>query len=101
MVRLTLQTRLVLRVLVAADAPQYGLQLADSCGLRSGSIHPILARLESAGWVRSQWEEIDESEAKRRRRRFYVLTPQGIREAAAIEHEDRSRKGWTIHPVSR
>lgn len=37
-------------------ADLYGLQIGDAAGLPSGTVHPILARLEGAGWVESRWE---------------------------------------------
>lgn len=43
----------------------------------SGTIHPILARLEQAGWLESRWEEIDPSEKGRPRRRYYRFTSDG------------------------
>jgi PadR family transcriptional regulator, regulatory protein PadR len=76
--QMTVQTQAVLRVLL--DDPQgehYGLEVAKAAGLASGSLYPILARLEQAGWVNSAWEEIDERAAGRRRRRYYSLTPDG------------------------
>ncbi|MFD1546016.1 PadR family transcriptional regulator [Nonomuraea guangzhouensis] len=76
--RLTLQTLLVLRVLLDdRDEDHYGLEIAAKTGLPNGSIYPILARLERAGWVISDWENIDESAEGRRRRRYYHLTTQG------------------------
>lgn len=77
--RMTLQTVAVLRVLL--DAPlgeHYGLEISKAAGLPSGSLYPILARLERDRWVTSDWEELNEHEAGRRRRRYYRLTPDGV-----------------------
>jgi DNA-binding PadR family transcriptional regulator len=77
--RMTLQTIAVLRVL--QDHPHgehYGLEISRAAELPSGSLYPILARLERDGWVTSEWEELDEHEAGRRRRRYYRLSPDGI-----------------------
>ena len=47
--RMTLQTQLVLRVMLAEPAAEhYGLQLCEETGLPSGTIYPIVARLEQA-----------------------------------------------------
>ncbi|MGP8000575.1 MAG: PadR family transcriptional regulator [Streptosporangiaceae bacterium] len=76
--RMTLQTVSVLRVLL--DDPlgeHYGLEIAKAAELPSGSLYPILARLERERWVTSDWEQIDERAAGRRRRRYYRLTPDG------------------------
>jgi PadR family transcriptional regulator PadR len=76
--RMTLQTQTVLRVLL--DDPlgeHYGLEISKAAGLPSGSLYPILARLEQAGWATSDWERVDQHAAGRRRRRYYRLTPDG------------------------
>jgi len=79
---MTLQTELVLGALLASPTePHYGLEIAKQAGLASGTIYPILARLERSGWVESQWEDIDPAAAGRRPRRYYRLTAEG--EAAA------------------
>ena len=77
--RLTLQTLQVLRALLDDPAGEhYGLEMSKESGLPSGSIYPILARMETAGLVISAWEDINEAAAKRRRRRYYRLTPDGL-----------------------
>ena len=55
----------------------WGKQLSDELGLKSGTIYPLLARLERAEWLESKWEEINPSEEGRPRRRLYRLTGQG------------------------
>ncbi|GAB2633445.1 PadR family transcriptional regulator [Nocardia goodfellowii] len=81
-VRITLQTLQVLRVLLSRPADEhYGLKIAQESGLATGSIYPILARLETAGWVTSEFEKIDESREGRRRRRHYQLTDDGAARA--------------------
>ena len=58
--RMTLPTQLVLRALLAEPTREmYGLQVCAEAGLPSGTIHPILARLEHLGWAESRWEDID------------------------------------------
>lgn len=80
--RMTLQTQAVLRALLFKPAEElYGLQICSMAELPSGTIHPILARLESAGWLDSRWEETDPSEAGRPRRRYYRLNPDGAERA--------------------
>ncbi len=76
--RMTLATQLVLRVLLAEPTREtYGLQVCQDAGLPSGTIHPILARLERLGWLESQWENVDPQEEGRPRRRYYRLTEDG------------------------
>ncbi|MFI7114937.1 PadR family transcriptional regulator [Amycolatopsis sp. NPDC049868] len=77
--RMTLPTQLVLHVLMSdPDREMYGLEICAAAGLASGTIHPILARLEKVGWLLSRWEEIDPAEAGRPRRRYYRLDPNSI-----------------------
>jgi DNA-binding PadR family transcriptional regulator len=82
---MSLQT---LRVLEAfLDNPSEPLSGADvqrRCGLASGTLYPILLRLESAGWFLSRWESIDPVEAGRPRRRLYRLTPSGLSRAGEV-----------------
>jgi PadR family transcriptional regulator PadR len=77
--RLTPQTIAVLRVLLATPAtPRYGLEIAREAGLKTGTLHPILARLQQAGWVDNFWEEPAEHEDQGRpRRRYYRFTSDG------------------------
>ncbi|MGH3934997.1 MAG: PadR family transcriptional regulator [Pseudonocardiaceae bacterium] len=75
---MTLPTQLVLRAMLAEPTQEmYGLQIGQAAGLPSGTIHPILARLEAYGWLESRWEDIDPAKASRPRRRYYRLTPDG------------------------
>lgn len=80
---MTLPTQLVLRVLLAEPAKEkYGLEVCSEAGLPSGTIHPILARLEGLGWLESRWE--DDASAHREgrpRRRYYLLTTDGAERA--------------------
>ncbi len=80
---MTTATLGVLRVLMNDPAHErYGLELVQAAGLPTGTIHPILARLESCGWLESRWEELDPRAAGRPRRRYYHLTPDGAVSAA-------------------
>ncbi len=83
--RISLQT---LRVLGAfLDNPSESLSGADvqkRSGLASGTLYPILLRLESAGWFISRWENIDPAAVGRPRKRFYRLTPSGLAQASEV-----------------
>lgn len=57
---------------------RYGLDLADSTGLATGSLYPILSRLVRAGWLADEWEDIDPTVEGRPRRRFYRLTGEAL-----------------------
>lgn len=77
--RLTPQSLAVLRVFLAEPGtPRYGLEIARETGLKTGTLHPILARFQQAGWVESFWEEPAEHENQGRpRRRYYLLNSSG------------------------
>ena len=53
----------------------YGVEIGAAAGPPSGTVHPILARLETVGWLTSRWEEIDPRAEGRPARRYYHLTP--------------------------
>jgi DNA-binding PadR family transcriptional regulator len=79
----TYTTKIVLAHLLdtQADGTTYGYAIRKATGLESGTIYPILARLEKHGWVASGWETVDAAHAGRPARRFYVLTPLGAKSA--------------------
>lgn len=76
--KLTNAVSAVLTCFIAdVDAEHYGLELMRDSGLPSGTLYPILARLEAADWVTAAWEEIDSEAEGRPARRYYRLTPDG------------------------
>jgi len=77
--RMTLATQLVLRQLLEDPSREmYGLEIGATAGLPSGTVQPILARLEGLGWLESRWEELDPRDVGRPRRRYYCLTKDGV-----------------------
>ena len=73
----SLSTLKVLSQLSKDAKPTYGFALATQTGLRSGSLYPILKRLEGDGLVKSQWEQLNPAEAGRPPRRYLSLTQKG------------------------
>jgi PadR family transcriptional regulator PadR len=55
-------------------APRYGFELMKLTGMPSGSLYPLLARLEEAGWLARGKENIDPSAAGRPARMNYTIT---------------------------
>jgi PadR family transcriptional regulator PadR len=98
---MTIPAQLVLGVLL--EDPQrevYGRELGDAAGLPSGTIHPILARLEGMGWLESRWEDIDPKAAGRPARRYYRLTSDGaVRAREALTRAYRSRSPRSVRPA--
>jgi len=72
------------RVLQAiASGTHYGFDIMDATGLASGTVYPILSRLEAAGVLRSRWESVAIARRdKRPPRRYYEISPEGARELA-------------------
>jgi DNA-binding PadR family transcriptional regulator len=80
--RMTKPVQLVLRVLLTEPTREtYGLQVCRAAGLPSGTIHPILARLEGLGWLESRWEDALPGEEGRPRRRSYYWSMDGAERA--------------------
>lgn len=74
--RLTYPTTLVLQALLHGH--HHGFDIMDATGLPSGTVYPILRRLDAEGLVRSRWER--EGLARREQRpprRYYDLTTAG------------------------
>ena len=67
------------RVLISvANGVRYGFDIMDASGLASGTVYPILRRLEDAGILRSKWESVHRARAEQRPpRRIYQLTGSG------------------------
>jgi len=87
-VKLTHTTMKVLKRFM--DEPRKELSGADitrDTKIFTGSLYPILLRLEAAGWLSSHWEDIDPKEAGRPRRRYYRLTATGQRLATEAFNE--------------
>jgi PadR family transcriptional regulator len=79
---MTIPTQLVLRALLEEPTRElYGVEIGATAGLPSGTVHPILARLEGVGWVQSRWEAIDPRTEGRPPRRYYRLTATGAQSA--------------------
>ena len=77
---------LVLQAL--AHGHRYGFQIMRAVSLPSGTVYPLLRRLEASGLVASRWEEGDDAHREGRPpRRYYEAT----REGAAALAEARER----------
>lgn len=73
--RLTPALRAVLGQFLCAETEVWGLRLAAETGRPTGTIYPLLERLEREGFVRSRWG--DDQSRSGARRRLYSLTPAG------------------------
>src|SRR3954467_10841984 len=77
-VRLTGPSLRVLRFFMEAPRERRsGAEMSKATKVGSGTLYPMLARLEAAGWLTREWEGIDSREAGRPRRGFFRLTAGG------------------------
>lgn len=61
--------------LLAHHGPVWGLRLVKESGFPTGTVYPLLERLERAGHLSSSWD--DDPTRRGPRRRLYTLTPSG------------------------
>jgi len=84
--RLGSATLAILRAL--QEGHRYGFDIMDATGVASGSVYPVLRRLEEARLLRGRWEDASAKErGGRPQRRYYELT-----EAGEQALEDAARK---------
>jgi len=80
--RLTEQTLRVLGAILSCGLEEVsGAEIASVTNLASGTLYPILLRLEQAKWLDSRWENQSPQELKRPRRRLYRATALGAKRA--------------------
>lgn len=73
---LTHPTTLVLYAL--ANGFAHGFEILDATGLPSGTVYPILRRLEREALVTARWEDVAVAQQEQRPpRRYYELTAAG------------------------
>lgn len=92
---LRITTTLVQVLEVFLDDPaaeRYGLDVMRVTGMPSGTVYPILIRLQGIGWLQAHWEDIDPVQAGRPARRWYRLTPDGVQSARAELAAYRQRR---------
>lgn len=102
---MTLTMQAILRSLIEdPTAAHFGRQLSTATGLSSGTLHPILARLEALEWVDSDWEDIDPQRAGRPRRRYYRINERGLslaRTSLAEAYARRTRIVGRLRPIGQ
>lgn len=96
---LSAHARLLLAAL-AASSPgwRHGYDLSRATGLRSGTLYPLLIRLQSQGYLEAEWQP--PAAPGRPPRHAYRLTASGLalarREAAAPVCASRSQPGEVL-----
>jgi PadR family transcriptional regulator PadR len=87
-IRLTSQTLKVVGALMSpARGEVSGAEIGRATGLATGTLYPILFRLEKAGWAESRWEAEEPQELGRPRRRLYLITGAGARSYKSAIHD--------------
>lgn len=74
--------------LAIRDGIRHGFDIMDHTGLPSGTVYPVLSRLNRAGLVDSQWEDAAIAQDEHRPpRRYYELTQEGHKRLeASVAH---------------
>ena len=79
-------------------APRYGYDLMKAAGLKSGTLYPMLGRLEADKLVTSAWETPQAD--GQRPRKYYRLTGEGIRVARLeLAQTSAGRQRTPGHPA--
>lgn len=92
--RMSAQTMKVLAALMeVAGGELSGAEIGKAANLQSGTLYPLLMRLEDRGWLASRWEVEDPKTLGRPRRRFYCLTGLGRTRTTATFSELRTSLG--------
>lgn len=83
-IRLTHDTLRVMQIFLDdVERRRYGMELMRALGWPSGKLYPILRKLDSSGWLDSDMEDINTSEAGRPARRWYRIAPDMVDQARA------------------
>ncbi|HXO72802.1 MAG TPA: PadR family transcriptional regulator [Bradyrhizobium sp.] len=72
--------RIVNVFLTNPTRPWSGYQLSKEAKTGSGTLYPLLHKLEKHGWLESKWEDGEQTPG-RPRKRLYTLTAAGARNA--------------------
>ena len=97
--RITTQVLKVFGALMATADELSGADIARSTKLATGTLYPILFRLEQSRWIESRWENEDPHKLGRPRRRLYKLTLLGARIARTAFKEIKAAIGkpaWSV-----
>lgn len=101
--RITEQLVRVLDVLLGdLTGEHYGFQVAKDAAIKTGTLYPIMTRLEDAGWLTSRWQDDDDTRGPRRR--LYRLTREGLTNAPELVDthlKTRPQRGLNPNPRLR
>lgn len=66
------------------DVDLHGWAVVKAARRPGPTVYRAFDRLEASGWLEGRWEDQNEEEPSRPRRRYYRLTPTGAAEARAL-----------------
>jgi PadR family transcriptional regulator PadR len=92
--------RLLVALLERPQSWRYGYELSKETGLKSGTLYPLLMRLNDQGLLDSRWQEPER--VGRPARHAYRLTAQGLKLARDTESAvaaQRSRRRSVAVPT--
>ena len=84
--QMTSHTMKVLEAVISEPGSS-GADIARRTKMASGTLYPILLRLEGAGWLESSWEVGSPEALGRPRKRFYRVTAEGAKAVRKIAQE--------------
>jgi len=65
-----------------------GMDIMKKLKLRSGTVYPLLVKMETAGWLKREFEEVDPKVVKRPAKILYQISPSGIRAGDKLVKEN-------------
>jgi hypothetical protein len=78
--------------------PSTTAPIGEAAGLKSGTVPPLLARLESIRWVESRWEDVDRRTPGRPALRYYRITADGAEQAPHGARPDPTAAAQRLAP---
>ena len=95
---MTYSSALVLQALAVGH--HYGLEIIEATGVSSGTVYPILRRLEREGLAGAQWESEEIARREQRpTRRYYEITAAGEARLAEAVRRYRVLEGAVRTPT--
>lgn len=82
------------QLLAAGDRWSYGYELQSLAGIKSGTLYPLLIRLEAQGYLEAEWQQ--PAASGRPPRHAYRLTAAGrlLARAQAAAPDPSDAAGW-------
>ena len=86
-------------LLLSPERWRYGYDISRETGLKAGTLYPLLMRLESRGWLETEWGL--PSEGGKPRRHLYRLSARGIQDAKDFVMVERARDKTSLRMLPR